>query len=84
MLMTPVQMDSTGMLMLDQLTQPRSFDQAFIDSMIAHHASAIAIANMALQRSSNPNIRRIARNAVNVQSAEIGQMIQWRQHWYST
>ena len=81
-MMNPVQMDNTGMLMPDQLARQHPFDQAFIDSMIAHHASAIAMASVALQRSSNPDIRRIARNIVNAQSAEIGQMIQWRQHWY--
>ena len=81
-MMNPVQMDNTGMLMPDQLAKQHPFDQAFIDSMIAHHASAIAMASVALQRSSNPDIRRIARTIVNAQSAEIGQMIQWRQHWY--
>jgi uncharacterized protein (DUF305 family) len=81
-MMNPVQMDNTGMLMPDQLAQQHPFDRAFIDSLLPHHASAIAMASVALLRSSNPDIRRIARAIVNAQSAEIGQMIQWRQTWY--
>jgi uncharacterized protein (DUF305 family) len=81
-MMNPAQMDNTGMLMPDQLARQRPFDRAFIDSMIPHHASAIDMASVALLRSSNPDIRRIARAIVNAQSAEIGQMIQWRQTWY--
>lgn len=81
-MMNPVQMDNTGMMTPDQLAQQHPFDQAFLDSMIAHHASAITMASVALQRSSNPDIKRIARGIVNAQSAEIGQMIQWRKHWY--
>jgi uncharacterized protein (DUF305 family) len=81
-MMNPVQMDNTGMLTPDQLAQQRPFDRAFIDSMIPHHASAIEMASVALLRSGNPDIRRIARTIVTAQSAEIGQMIQWRQTWY--
>ena len=81
-MMNPVQMDNTGMLMPNQLAQQHPFDKAFIDSMIPHHASAIAMASVALLRSKNPDILRIARSIVNAQSAEIGEMIQWRENWY--
>jgi uncharacterized protein (DUF305 family) len=81
-MMNPMQMDNTGMLMPDQLAQQHPFDRAFLDSMIPHHASAISMASVALLRSSNPDIRRIAQAIVNAQSAEIGQMIRWRETWY--
>jgi uncharacterized protein (DUF305 family) len=81
-MMNPVQMDNVGMLTPNQLAQQHPFDQAFLDSMIPHHASAIEMASVALMRSSNPDIRRIARAIVNAQSAEIGRMIQWREMWY--
>jgi uncharacterized protein (DUF305 family) len=81
-MMNSMQMDNMGMQTPDQLAQQHPFDQAFLDSMIAHHASAIQMASVALQRSSNPDIKRIAREIVNAQSAEVGQMIQWRQAWY--
>ncbi len=80
--MNPVVMANTGMLMPDQLAQQHPFDRAFIDSMIPHHASAIDMASVALMRSTNPEIKRIARAIVDAQSQEIGQMIQWRKLWY--
>lgn len=78
-MMSQEQMDNIGMLMPDQLAKQHPFDQAFIDSMISHHASAIDMASVALLRSKNPDILRIARSVVNAQSQEIGHMIQWRQ-----
>jgi uncharacterized protein (DUF305 family) len=81
-MMNPMQMDNTGMMTPAQVAQQHPFDQAFIDSMIPHHASAIEMASVALLRSSNPDIRRIARAVVQAQSAEIGQMTRWRQAWY--
>jgi uncharacterized protein (DUF305 family) len=68
--------------MPEQLAKQSPFDRAFIDSMIPHHASAIQMASVALLRSKNPGIVRTARSIVTAQSQEIGQMIQWRQHWY--
>jgi uncharacterized protein (DUF305 family) len=81
-MMKAVDLANTGMLMPDQLAQQHPFDQAFIDSMIPHHASAIDMASAALMRSTNPAIKRIARAIVDAQSQEIGQMIQWRKLWY--
>jgi len=40
------------------------------------------MANVALMRSNDPDIKRIARDIINAQSQEIGQMIQWRHEWY--
>ncbi len=82
-MMNAVVMANTGMLMPDQLAQQHPFDRAFIDSMIPHHASAIDMASVALMRSTNPDIKRIARAIVDAQSQEIGRMIQWRKLWYS-
>jgi uncharacterized protein (DUF305 family) len=81
-MMSSMQMDNLGMLTPDQLAHQHPFDEALIDSMISHHVSAINMASVALLRSSNPDIKRIARVIVDAQSAEIGQMIQWRQAWY--
>ncbi len=81
-MMNAVDMANTGMLMPDQLAQQHPFDRAFIDSMIPHHASAIDMASVALMRSTNPDIKRVARAIVDAQSQEIGQMIQWRKLWY--
>ena len=81
-MMNAVDMANTGMLMPDQLAQQHPFDRAFIDSMIPHHASAIDMASVALMRSANSAIKRIAPAIVDAQSQEIGKLIQWRKLWY--
>ncbi len=65
-----------------QLANEDPFDRAFIDNMIPHHESAIAMAEVALEESDNPEIRRIAEDIVSAQEREIEQMRQWRQEWY--
>lgn len=65
-----------------ELAQQRPFDKAFIDAMIPHHESAIAMANVALQESEDPEILRIAGEIVDAQEAEIEQMKLWRAEWY--
>ena len=81
-MVNPAEMDNTGMMMPDQLASQNPFDRAFIDSMIPHHASAIDMASVALMRSSNTDIKRIARSIIDAQSQEIGTMIQWHKQWY--
>jgi uncharacterized protein (DUF305 family) len=76
------QMDAMGMTDPEELAERRPFDRAFIDAMIPHHESAIAMANAALKGSDNPEIREIARAIVEAQEKEISQMEAWRQDWY--
>jgi uncharacterized protein (DUF305 family) len=76
------QMDAMGMTDPEELAERRPFDRAFIDAMIPHHESAIAMANAALEGSDNPEIREIARAIVEAQEEEISQMEAWRQDWY--
>ena len=65
-----------------ELADQRPFGRAFIDAMIPHHESAIAMANVALQESEDPEILRIAEDIVNGQELEISQMQAWREEWY--
>ena len=65
-----------------QLANEEHFDRAFIDNMLPHHESAIAMAEVALQESENPEIREIARDIVDAQEREIAQMREWREEWY--
>jgi len=65
-----------------QLANEEPFDRAFIDNMIPHHESAIAMAEVALQESENPEIREIAQDIVDAQEREIAQMREWREEWY--
>ncbi len=76
------QMDAMGMADPQELAERRPFDKAFIDAMIPHHESAIAMANAALEGSDNPEIRGIARAIVEAQEKEIARMEAWRQDWY--
>jgi uncharacterized protein (DUF305 family) len=81
--MNQEQMRSMGMMMdPQQLANKEPFDKAFIDAMIPHHQSAIAMAGVALDESENPRIREIAENIVSVQEREIAQMRRWRKEWY--
>ena len=81
--MEPGQMEEMGMT-----TDPRSladeepFDRAFIGAMIPHHRSAIQMANVALERSDNPQIEKLAGQIVRAQEREISQMQTWRDEWY--
>lgn len=58
------------------------FDLMFIDLMIPHHESAVAMAQVALQRAERPEIKQLAEDIIKSQSAEIDQMRQWRDAWY--
>jgi uncharacterized protein (DUF305 family) len=78
------QIDAMGMTDPQELAERRPFDKAFIDSMIPHHESAIAMANAALDGGENPEIREIARAIVEAQKKEITQMEAWRREWYPT
>ncbi len=75
-------MGAMGMSDSQKLSQADPFDKAFIDEMIPHHESAIAMAEVARQDTENPEIRDIAAGIVDAQRQEIGQMRQWRQNWY--
>ena len=82
--MSQEQMRAMGMMMDPQeLANKEPFDKAFIDSMIPHHQSAIEMAQVALEKSKNPNIKELAEDIVSAQQREIEQMTRWRQQWYS-
>jgi uncharacterized protein (DUF305 family) len=58
------------------------FDLMFIDMMIPHHASAVAMAEVALTRAEHPDLRALAEDIIARQSAEIEQMQAWREQWF--
>lgn len=57
-------------------------DAHFIEQMIPHHEDAITMAELALTRSQRPEIRQLAQNIIDSQSAEIEQMQAWYQDWF--
>jgi uncharacterized protein (DUF305 family) len=77
------EMEGMGMTSDPQeLANQDPFDKAFIDNMIPHHESAIAMAQVVLEESENPEIREIAEAIVDAQEREIEQMRSWRDEWY--
>lgn len=59
-------------------------DAMFIEQMIPHHEDAIAMAELALERSERPEVRRLARDIRRSQTAENAQMREWYREWYGT
>jgi uncharacterized protein (DUF305 family) len=81
--MSPEEMEMMG-AMEDpgELENQEPFDRAFIDAMIPHHESAIEMAEVANQETSNPRIKDLTRRIIEAQEGEIEQMTVWREEWY--
>jgi uncharacterized protein (DUF305 family) len=61
------------------------FDRAFIDAMVAHHESAIEMAEAAKAEGlGQADLVKIAGDIIRTQQAEIGQMKGWRQEWFGS
>jgi uncharacterized protein (DUF305 family) len=80
--MSQEHMQMMGMTDPDELANKDPFDKAFIDAMIPHHQSAIEMAQVASEKSDNPEIKTLAENIVEAQQREIEQLLQWREAWY--
>jgi uncharacterized protein (DUF305 family) len=57
-------------------------DEMFIEQMIPHHDDAIAMAELALERSERSEIRQLAEDIRRSQTAENAQMLDWYRDWY--
>ncbi|MHB1137037.1 MAG: DUF305 domain-containing protein [Coriobacteriia bacterium] len=57
-------------------------DAMFIEEMIPHHEDAIAMAELALTRAEHPEVKGLAEDVIETQSAEIDQMREWYREWY--
>lgn len=55
----------------------QTVDQAYVAKMIAHHQGALAMAEVALRDSRDPEIRRMAQSVVDDQTREIAEMKAW-------
>jgi len=61
-----------------------NMDRSFIEQMIPHHESAIAMAKLAQQKSTRTEIKTLADDIITSQTAEINTMKQWYKDWYGT
>ena len=73
-----------GMHDLESLcsASPEEFDLIFIDGMIAHHQSAIMMAQSALDHATHDEIKTLATAIIAAQQKEIDAMLAWRAAWY--
>lgn len=61
------------------------FERAFLEQMTVHHQGAIGMANLVLQKSTRPELRKLAEDIVAAQTKEINQMKEWQTQWsYAT
>ena len=51
-----------------------AFDQMWLQMMIAHHQSAIVMADQVLESTTNPDVRDLAQKVIEGQTAEITTM----------
>ena len=62
-----------------------AFDRAFIDAMVPHHESAIAMARAAKEAGlSQPELVKVADDILATQQVEIDQMKKWRNEWFGS
>ena len=58
-------------------------DAHFIEQMIPHHEDTITMAELALEKSTRPEVRELAQNIIESQGKEIDQMKQWYKSWFN-
>lgn len=58
-----------------------AFDEAYIADMLAHHEGALNMSELAMAVTAQDEIRTLASNIVQSQSAEIMQMRTWQKSW---
>ncbi len=68
----------------DMAAMSVEFDQMYIDMMIPHHASIIALAQAAQDRLTDERLQDIADNIISSQQAEIEELRGYREQWYGS
>ena len=61
-----------------------NIDRHFIEEMIPHHEGAIAMAELALEKSKRPEILSLSQDIIEAQTTEINQMTAWYKVWFGT
>lgn len=66
------------------LASSNQAEKTFVEQMIPHHESAIAMASQVEAQSKNPEIKKLALDIVAAQQKEINDMRQWYRQWWQT
>jgi uncharacterized protein (DUF305 family) len=59
-----------------------NFEIKFMEDMIDHHAMAVAMGQICLQKAVHEELRTLCQNIISSQSAQIAEMQSWLQAWY--
>lgn len=57
-------------------------DEAFIENMIVHHQSAVAMSEILLTSTRRPELKQLAKDIIAAQTKEIGFLQAWLKEWY--
>ena len=77
-------MGSGGMARQMVMQKGKYSDKAFIDAMVPHHQSAIAMAEVALKNAEHEEIIQLSRNIISSQQAEIEELKSIKQEEFGT
>lgn len=69
-------------MMREQGGMHASIDQHFIEQMIPHHEGAIAMATIALTKSTREDVLSLSRGIIEAQTKEIADMKKWYREWF--
>jgi len=75
-------LSAQGAITVSQRDAP--FDQRFIDMMVPHHEAAIAMAEIARTRAKHDELRALADEIIDAQTAEVEQLRAWRESWFGS
>lgn len=59
-----------------------ALDRTFIENMIVHHEGAIAMAEVVVGSTKQPELKAMAENIINTQRSEVETMKGWLNKWY--
>jgi uncharacterized protein (DUF305 family) len=57
------------------------FDSAFLTEMIAHHKSAVEMAELSAANAEHDEIKALSQDIIDAQEKEIREMRQWQRDW---
>ena len=60
------------------------FDLLYIDMMLPHHGSIIALSGAALPHLTDPRLQKLAEDIIEDQTAENAQLTEWRTAWFGS